>query len=79
VHYRRYGGAEPTKPTAYPIEGKSFAHGGEERNSFEHNFVFAISLEVDDKPSAQNSLQTNSFPDRQASIPCAVNASGSPQ
>jgi hypothetical protein len=78
VHYRRHGDAEPTKPTAYQIESK-FAHGGEERNSLEHNVVFAKSLEVDDKPSAQNSLQTNSFPERQASIPCAVNASGSPQ
>jgi hypothetical protein len=61
------------------LTGSNFAHGGEERNSFEDNVAFAISLEVDDNPSAQNSLQTNSFPVRQASMPCGVNANGSPQ
>jgi hypothetical protein len=59
--------------------GSKFTYGGEERNSFEHNVVFAISLEVNDNPSAQNSLQTKSFPVRQAWTPCALNASGSPQ
>lgn len=63
---------------ACPAESK-FAHGGEERSSFEQNVALEISLEVDDNPSAQNSLHTNSFPVRQASIPYAVNASGSPQ
>jgi hypothetical protein len=75
---RRYGDAELTKPTAYSTGIKS-AHGGENRNSFEHNAALAVSLEVDGNPSAQNSLQTNSFPVRQASVPSTVKAIGSPQ
>jgi hypothetical protein len=75
---RWYGDAEPTKPTAYPA-GTKFAYGGDKRSSFEHAVGFVISLEIEDNPSAQNSLQTNSFPVRKASTPSAVNASGSPQ
>jgi hypothetical protein len=78
MRYHRYGDAEPTKPTANPT-GIKFAHGGEKRSSLEHNVAFGISIEVDDNPSAQNSLQANSFPVRQAAIPSAVNANGSPQ
>ena len=73
-----YGDAQPTKPSAYPTGIKSI-HGEEELSSFDRNDAFTLSLEVDDIPSAQNSLQTYSFRTRQASIPCVVNGSGSPQ
>jgi hypothetical protein len=73
-----YGDAEPTKPSAYPT-GSKFIHGEEELSSFDLNVAFTLSAEADDIPSAQNSLQTYSFRTRQASIPCVVNANGSPQ
>jgi hypothetical protein len=65
-------------PTVYPA-GSKFAHGGQEFSSFDDNVDFVTSLEVDDNPSAQNSLQTKPFLVRQASMPCGVNKSGSPQ
>jgi hypothetical protein len=75
-------------PTVSPAASK-FAHGGQELwlrsyggdklSSFGDNVAFVTSLEVDDNPSAQNSLQTKPFLVRQASMPCGVNKSGSPQ
>jgi hypothetical protein len=73
-----YGDAEPTKPSTY-LTGSKFIHGEEELSSFDRNVAFTVSLEVGDIPSEQNSLQTYSFRTRQASIPCVVNANGSPQ
>jgi hypothetical protein len=55
-----YGDAEPTKPSAYPT-GSKFIHGEKELSSSDRNVAFTVSLEVDDIPSAQNSLQTYSF------------------
>jgi hypothetical protein len=73
-----YGDAEPAQPSAYP-SGSKFIHGDEDLISFDRNVAFTFSVEVDDIPSAQNSLQTYSFRTRQASMPYVVNASGSPQ
>jgi hypothetical protein len=55
-----YCDAEPTKPSAYPT-GSKFIHGEKELSSSDRNVAFTVSLEVDDIPSAQNSLQTYSF------------------
>jgi hypothetical protein len=66
------------RPYAYRIVG-TFAHSGVEFSSFNCNVATAVSLAVDDIPSAQNSLHANSFPTRQAAIPCALSTSGSLQ
>ena len=55
------------------------SYGGDKLSSFDDNVAVVTSLEIDDNPSAQNSLQTKPFPVRQALMLCGVNKSGSPQ
>ena len=67
-HYDGYGKAKPTQQSDYPNRSK-FTHGDNEPNSFDRHVAFTVSLEFDDIPSAQNSLQTNASPTRQALTP----------
>jgi hypothetical protein len=76
--YDGYGNAEPTHQSDYPTRSK-FGHGEAEPSSFDRHAAVTLSLGLDEIPSAQKSLQTNSFPTRQALTPSAVNTSGSPQ